>query len=57
MEAEVRMVLLEGDHKPKNKAKLLESGKGKKQISHWSLWETCSPVRLVFGFLKSRTVR
>ena len=39
MEAEVRMVLLEGDHKPKNKAKLLESGKGKKQISHWSLWE------------------
>lgn len=34
LEAEVRGALLEGDHKTKNKAKLVESGKDKEQVSH-----------------------
>lgn len=39
LEAEVGVVFLEGDHRPENEGKPLESGKGKKQIPSLELTE------------------
>lgn len=36
MEAEVGVILLEREHKPRKKGKPVESGKGEKQILPWS---------------------
>lgn len=41
MEAEGEVKLLEGDHKPRNEGKLLESGKGKGWMLPWSFQKKC----------------